>query len=89
MNQEYETVAPAVTPVVIDKPYLLVTFIPCFLDANDTIWLEQGWHHDLIEHLKYLRDFTLCAPKLRKGAQPNLSPIVVPEGCLLYTSRCV
>jgi glycosyltransferase involved in cell wall biosynthesis len=80
MNQEYETLAPAVTPMVIDKPYLLVTFIPCFLDSTDTIWLEQGWRHDLVEHLRYLRDFTLCAPKLPKGAQPNLSPMVVPEG---------
>jgi glycosyltransferase involved in cell wall biosynthesis len=79
VNQEYET-APVVTPSVIDKPYLLVTFIPCFLDGNGTIWLEQGWHHDLIQHLKYLRDFTLCAPKSRKGDQPNLCPIVVPEG---------
>jgi glycosyltransferase involved in cell wall biosynthesis len=68
------------TPAVIDKPYLMVTFIPCFLDENGTIWLEQGWHHDLIEHFQYLKDFTLCAPKARKGAQPNLRPIEVPEG---------
>jgi glycosyltransferase involved in cell wall biosynthesis len=80
VNQGYETLAPAVTPVVIDRPYLMVTFIPCFLDGNDTIWLEQGWHHDLREHLKYLSDFTLCAPKVRKGDQPNLNPIVIPEG---------
>jgi glycosyltransferase involved in cell wall biosynthesis len=76
VDQEYETLAPA----VIEKPYLMVTFIPCYLDGNGTIWLEQGWHHDLIEHLIYLRDFTLCAPKLRKAAQPNLNPVVVPEG---------
>ncbi len=82
MNQQYETLAPEVTPALIDKPYLMVTFIPCFLDDNDTIWLEQGWHHDLVEHLKYLRDFTLCAPKSRKANQPNLCPIVVPEGVL-------
>ncbi len=67
-------------PAAIDRPYLLVTFIPCFVDDNDGIWLEQGWHHDLVEHLQYLKDFTLCAPKLRKGAQPNLVPITVPEG---------
>jgi glycosyltransferase involved in cell wall biosynthesis len=65
---------------VIDRPYLMVTFIPCFLDGNDVIWLEQGWRHDLIEHFQYLKDFTLCAPKARKGAQPNLVPIEVPEG---------
>ena len=67
-------------PAVIDRPYLLVTFIPCFLDDNDVIWLEQGWRHDLIEHFQYLKHFTLCAPKARKGAQPNLVPIEVPEG---------
>jgi glycosyltransferase involved in cell wall biosynthesis len=67
-------------PAVIDRPYLMVTFIPCFLDDNNVIWLEQGWHHDLVEHLQYLKDFTLCAPKLRKGDQPNLVPIDAPEG---------
>jgi glycosyltransferase involved in cell wall biosynthesis len=67
-------------PAVIHKPYLLVTFIPCFLDDNNVIWLEQGWQHDLIEHLQYLKDFTLCAPKAHKEAQANLVPIEVPEG---------
>jgi hypothetical protein len=67
-------------PAVIDRPYLMVTFIPCFLDNNDVIWLEQGWQHDLLEHLQYLKDFTLCAPKVRKGSQPNLLPIDVPLG---------
>ena len=37
MDQEYETLAPA----VIEKPYLMVTFIPCYLDGNDTIWLAM------------------------------------------------
>ncbi len=67
-------------PAVIDRPYLMVTFIPCFLDDHDVIWLEQGWHHDLLEHLQYLKDFTLCAPKFRKADQPNLVPIEAPEG---------
>ena len=42
MNQEYETLAPAVTQWSLIEPYLMVTFIPCFLDGNGTIWLEQG-----------------------------------------------
>jgi glycosyltransferase involved in cell wall biosynthesis len=67
-------------PAVIDRPYLMVTFIPCFFDDDEVIWLEQGWRHDLIEHFQYLKDFTLCAPKARKEAQPNLVPIEVPEG---------
>jgi glycosyltransferase involved in cell wall biosynthesis len=80
VNQEYETLAPPETPAVIDKPYLMVTFIPCFLDEEGKVWLEQGWHHDLVEHLTYLTDFTLCAPKERKAGQPNLLPVVAPKG---------
>jgi glycosyltransferase involved in cell wall biosynthesis len=80
VNQEYETLAPAETPAVIDKPYLMVTFIPCFLDDEGAVWLEQGWHHDLVEHLQYITDFTLCAPKLRKAGQPNLLPVAAPPG---------
>ncbi len=78
MNREQEDAA--LPRVVIDIPYLLVTFIPCFLDSEKTIWLEQGWHIDLLEHLTYLRDFTLCAPKIRKGNQSNLVPLEVPQG---------
>jgi len=58
----------------------MVTFIPFLLDDNGVMWLEQGWRHDLIEHFQYLKDFTLCAPKGRKGAQPNIVPIEIPEG---------
>ncbi len=78
MNEEsvYETLS----LVVIDKPYLMVTFIPCYVASNGSIWLEQGWHHDLIEHLNYLPYFTLCAPKIQKGNQPNLKELLVPEG---------
>ena len=82
MNQEFATLAPEMAPAVIDKPYLMVTFIPCFLDDDGTVWLEQGWHHDLVEHLRYLLNFTLCAPRLRKADQPNLCPIAVPEGVI-------
>ncbi len=82
MKQELDTLAPEVPSVVIDKPYLMVTFIPCFLDDRGALWLEQGWHHDLVEHLAYLRNFTLCAPKLQKGNQANLRTLIVPEGVL-------
>ena len=85
MKQEFETLAPEVPSVVIDKPYLMVTFIPCFLDDRGAVWLEQGWHHDLVEHLVYLRNFTLCAPKLQKSNQANLRALIVPEGvCFRY-----
>jgi glycosyltransferase involved in cell wall biosynthesis len=66
-------------PAIISRPYLMVTFIPCYLDDKNGIWLEQGWHHDLIEHFRYLKDFTLCAPKLAKRTQPNLVQLIAPE----------
>ncbi len=85
VKQELDTLAPEVPSVVIDKPYLMVTFIPCFLDDRGAVWLEQGWHHDLVEHLVYLRNFTLCAPKLQKSNQANLRTLIVPEGvCFRY-----
>jgi glycosyltransferase involved in cell wall biosynthesis len=69
-----------IAPATIERPYLMVTFIPCYLDDKDGIWLEQGWHHDLIVHLRYLKDFTLCAPKFAKRTQPNLVQLIAPEG---------
>jgi glycosyltransferase involved in cell wall biosynthesis len=59
----------------LSQAYLLVTSIPCYRDNAGVRWLEQTWHHDLMEHLKYLRHFTLCAPVLPKRAEPNLVPV--------------
>lgn len=57
---------------LLNRPYLLVSFLPYYEDAAGAVWLDPSWHHDLIEHLSYLKDLTLCAPRLRKGAEPNL-----------------
>lgn len=64
---------------VLEQPYLLVTFIPCYRDDTGARWLEQTWHHDLMEHLRYITDLTLCAPSLPKGVQSNLVRVNIPS----------
>jgi glycosyltransferase involved in cell wall biosynthesis len=56
----------------LERPYLLVTSIPYYEDGVGAVWLNQSWHHDLVEHLTYLKNFTLCAPRLPKGTDPDL-----------------
>ncbi len=57
----------ALEPITV--PYLLVTGLPCFLDARGRRWTDALWHKDLVEHLRYLKDFTLAAP-LRRTEPP-------------------
>jgi len=47
----------------IDRPYLLVTFIPYFVDEG-AIWLDRLWHKDLLHHLSYLKRLTIAAPRI-------------------------
>jgi glycosyltransferase involved in cell wall biosynthesis len=47
---------------IISVPYLLVLHIPYFIDALGRVYLERTWHHDLVQHLHYLRALTLAAP---------------------------
>lgn len=47
-----------------ERPYLLVCPIPHYLHADGSIWLDRLWHHDLAEHLTYLRYLTLLSPRL-------------------------
>ena len=68
---------------LLERPYLMVTFIPYYEDESGEVWLKQSWHHDLVEHLSYLRDFTLCAPRLPKTADPELVHFDVPLGSRL------
>src|SRR5436305_9355811 len=51
----------------IDAAYLLVSGIPCHVDAAGRRWTDALWHKDLVEHLRYLRNFTLAAPTRRDG----------------------
>jgi glycosyltransferase involved in cell wall biosynthesis len=48
--------------VIITAPYLLLLQIPYFVDPNGRMFLEHGWHRDLIQHLHYLHSMTLAAP---------------------------
>jgi len=67
----------------LERPYLLVVHIPYYEDEDGSIWLEQLWHHDLVEHLSYLKNFTLCAPRFKKGATPGLARLEAPPGTRL------
>src|SRR5215831_862042 len=62
----------------LERPYLLVTLIPCYQDDAGVLWLDQLWHHDLVKHLEYIKDFRLCAPRLRKEGQADLVRLEVP-----------
>lgn len=43
--------------------YLLVTFcIPFYVDAQGRRYLDDLWVKDLVEHFKYLKNFTLVSP---------------------------
>jgi len=67
----------------LERPYLLVTHIPYYEDQRGDVWLTRLWHHDLVGHLSYLKDFIVCAPRLTKGSeadQPDLVHLDVPNG---------
>lgn len=51
--------------------YLLVTFIPSYLDDEGALWLDRLWHQDFVEHLRYLKRVTLAAPVLARRDGPT------------------
>jgi glycosyltransferase involved in cell wall biosynthesis len=71
---------------MIDKPYLLVMTLPCYVDAEGRRYLDELWHKDLLEHLTQIRDLTLASPLRRefpatKVLEVDPSPY---EGTLRY-----
>jgi glycosyltransferase involved in cell wall biosynthesis len=64
----------------IERRFLLATPIPHYLHEDGSIWLHRIWHHDLIEHLTYLRDFTLASPRLPWSADADLVRVDPPAG---------
>src|SRR6266852_3214840 len=68
---------------VFERPYLLVTARPYYQDESGSVWLDQLWHQDLVEHLSYVKDFTLCAPRLPKGEEPDLVRLEAPPDARL------
>lgn len=56
----------------IEFPYLLVTNIPCYLDREGKRYIDPLWYKDLIEHFKYLPNFTLASPCFKQDPPLNL-----------------
>lgn len=46
----------------ITQRYLLVIGIETYCDEKGTRYLERLWYKDLLEHLRYLKNFTLASP---------------------------
>ncbi len=60
---------------MIDRPYLLVMTLPCYIDAQGRRFVEELWHKDLVEHLAQIRDLTLAAPLIPWRPDLKLIPI--------------
>lgn len=57
--------------------YLLISFIPYYEDAQGRVWLDRAWHHDLVQHMEYLFDLTLVAPK--RSYRSDIADLVLFE----------
>lgn len=44
------------------------------------VWVDPLWRLDLLEHLSYLKDFVLCAPRRRFVPGLGLVPLDLPPG---------
>lgn len=64
----------------IERPYLLVCPIPHYRHPDGSVWLDRLWHHDLIEHLHYLRHFVLLSPARPWTADADLLRVDPPPG---------
>lgn len=62
-------VQPGQSLEAVTEPYLLVSGIPCYVDQQGRRWTDGLWHKDLVEHLVYLKNFTLASP-LRREPPP-------------------
>lgn len=51
---------PSLPPIT--KRYLLVLSLECYCDEKGSRYLDQLWYKDLIEHFRYLKNFTLASP---------------------------
>ena len=62
--------------IVFHRRYLLVVNIPIFCDQKGRILLERRWYLDLVQHLRYLSDLTLAAPRISlSNEDDDLIPI--------------
>ena len=58
----------------IDVPYLLLTFIPFYVDDANRVWLDRSWQRDFERHSEYIRQLTLVAP--RHPFRPDIADLV-------------
>lgn len=82
MPDEVAVSAPAV-PAAIQRPYLMVMYIPYFEDDQGHVHLERLWHRDFLRHLLYLKELTLIAPRrhIAEAQGVDLVRLDVPAGC--------
>lgn len=61
--------------------YLVAVPVPWYQDADGQIWLDHLWWHDLAEHLNYLSDLTILAPRV--AYDPDIEGLIaVPEAAM-------
>jgi len=53
---------------MIDRPYLLVMTLPCYVDDQGNRSVNELWHKDLVEHVRHIRHLTLIAPAEPDGS---------------------
>jgi glycosyltransferase involved in cell wall biosynthesis len=63
----------------LTKRYLLLTFVPYYVDEGGKLWLERLWHRDFVEHLRYLKHVVLAAPRYPMEEGADLLPVDVPD----------
>jgi glycosyltransferase involved in cell wall biosynthesis len=73
------------TPLPIERPYLLICPLPHAAAADGSIWLDRLWHHDLQEHLSYLRSFVLVSPRLQGLVPADWVRVDPPPGVRFET----
>ncbi len=85
MSAVTDTLAPeAVALPPILARYLLVTFIPVYVDDAGGFWLDRLWHQDFVEHLRYLKRLRLAAPTYpRREGPSDLVRVDVPSDVTL------
>lgn len=71
----------------ISDPYLLVLCITSYQDSRGFHYVDRLWYKDLIEHVQYLKNFTLAAPC--KRANPPEGTICLEEDAAFAEVRFV
>ena len=51
---------------LIELKYLLVSLIPCYINSKGQRYFDPLWYKDLLQHLEYIKYFTLASPCLNQ-----------------------